>query len=1001
MNYSTGDFARAALSRLKKTSASYRDFDLGRLFAWALLLITCFIAYSYVIATPTSSSTLRTITLTQIPAYDNPSAAFEIATRSNTPHPDSYEKRNPHDKVWVYVQIPKSYKNKIDVVEIPILRFKEAESSRIWKISHRSDGTPEFTLADTRRTIDPGFSKSGFSIAIDDHSSIDGILINTLSFMPSAPTALGWELSEYKRTKADFDRQGGALYGCILALACFSLLVSLINKEKTFFIFGGLLLTSLRIGAVNAGWDRHWLGLNISDDTYLTFLRVSIAAYGFFNLAIYRDIQKSSQQHSRLDSTFIALQFGFACFAASAPFFDHVSFLKYFWIYAIVALSLLTAQLSFLLLFNKNAKTGWFGLSWVVMLVGMGAEIAAQSGVLAPPAWLNSQLAAAISALVLGLTLTDRLNAERDSRIAAQTKSLIYLRDFERNFNLTPAGLFSLDLHGNIILRNPAFSELFLLQGDSSSQPQNIDTLLGPNGFARLFESASSTGDPIEFHIENNSVGSRWFVARVSMNGDSVEGSLQDITQKKKAELQLKNLVDHDHLTGLLNRRGLENAVQAAVVEVAHGINCAIAYVDIDRFKLLNDLHGFGTGDVLLQQVGRRIQTVARGRDTVARVADSFVVVLHDCSDHSAASPMERIREAICAEPFEVEGKELNITVSVGVVSIDPSASYVDLMAAAGRACSEAKARGRNCVVRLSDQDSTLRSHLEELKVVADLQQRLPTDRYFLEFQPIVALHSPGSSLNYEVLIRMRGEDGGVIPPARFIGAAERHGMMSQIDRWVLRTTLEWLDAHPEHRDRLSFATINLSGASLNDKRFVDDAFALIAEHPQSTAKLCFEITESVALHDIGSTRRFADRVRLRGSKLALDDFGAGYTSFNYLKEIPADFIKIDGSFVKDINRNPANYSITRTIVELTHELGMRSIAEWAETPDTVASLLELGVDFAQGFGLVRPCSPDIVAATASCGALVRDPHVIALLDEASARPVIIPKRRLARGLPR
>lgn len=255
------------------------------------------------------------------------------------------------------------------------------------------------------------------------------------------------------------------------------------------------------------------------------------------------------------------------------------------------------------------------------------------------------------------------------------------------------------------------------------------------------------------------------------------------------------------------------------------------------------------------------------------------------------------------------------------------------------------------------------------------------------------------ASLSYEVLIRMRGENGSVIPPGKFIGAAERNGLMAQIDRWVLRNTLEWLDDHPAHRERLSFATINISGASLNDTRFVDDAFAMIAEHPLAMPKLCFEITESVALHDLGSTRRFVDRVRMYGSKLALDDFGAGYTSFNYLKEIPADFIKIDGSFVRDINRNPANYAITRTIVELTHELGMRSIAEWAETPDTIASLIELGVDYGQGFGLVRPIAPDIVTAALSGGALVRDPQVLALLDDrgryasAARSPLSIPRK--------
>ena len=264
--------------------------------------------------------------------------------------------------------------------------------------------------------------------------------------------------------------------------------------------------------------------------------------------------------------------------------------------------------------------------------------------------------------------------------------------------------------------------------------------------------------------------------------------------------------------------------------------------------------------------------------------------------------------------------------------------------------------------------------------MVANLQDKVQNDRYFLEFQPIVALQHAERSLNYEVLIRMRGEDGSVVPPGKFIGAAERNGMMAQIDRWVLRSILEWLDDNPSHRERLSFATINISGASLNDARFVDDAFSMIAEHPMAMPKLCFEITESVALHDLGSTRRFVDRVRLYGAKLALDDFGAGYTSFNYLKEIPADFIKIDGSFVKDINRNPANFSITRTIVDLTHELGMRSIAEWAETADTVRTLIDMGVDYGQGFVLARPMDKRIVTSATSCIDLVRDPDIASMV---------------------
>lgn len=521
---------------------------------------------------------------------------------------------------------------------------------------------------------------------------------------------------------------------------------------------------------------------------------------------------------------------------------------------------------------------------------------------------------------------------------------------------------------------------------------KHIDQILGPGSFISIRDAASAEiSHDLELGPSVNYAGAaKWYLARVTASEGSIEGSIQDITTRKEAETKLKFLVDHDSLTGLLNRRGLEQVLRAAQASAREGVPCAIAHVDMDRFKLVNDLYGHAVGDGILQAAASRFNAAVRSSDHVARLADSFIIILMDCPDHAVTRLTERLREMISEQPFDIEGMTLNMTVSIGVVTLDSTMSTVDAMAAADRACAEAKAQGRNCVVRLNERDDTLRAHLEELKVVAGLRQRVPTERYFLEFQPIVSLRAANQSLNYEVLIRMRGDDGGVIPPGKFIGAAERNGLMSQIDRWVLLNTLEWLDQHPAHRDRLNFATLNLSGASLNDVRFIEDAFSMIAEHPIAATKLCFEITESIALNDVGSTRRFVDRVRSFGSKLALDDFGAGYTSFNYLKEIPADFIKIDGSFVKDINQNPGNYAITRTIVDLTHELGMSSIAEWAETVDTIASLIHLQVDYGQGFGLVRPLAKEVVTSASSSISMVKDPAVINLLVESNRQIIAL-----------
>jgi EAL domain-containing protein (putative c-di-GMP-specific phosphodiesterase class I) len=247
------------------------------------------------------------------------------------------------------------------------------------------------------------------------------------------------------------------------------------------------------------------------------------------------------------------------------------------------------------------------------------------------------------------------------------------------------------------------------------------------------------------------------------------------------------------------------------------------------------------------------------------------------------------------------------------------------------------------------------------------------------------------------VLIRMRDANGQTVPPSRFIPAAERNGLMTQIDRWVLRSTLEWLDSQPGHRDNVDFCTLNLSGASLNDEKFLHDAIALIRTHPESTRKVCFEITESVALYDLNTTRRFVDKVKSFGAMVALDDFGAGYTSFNYLKDIPGDLVKIDGSFIRDVNLNRANFAITRAIVDLTHELGMGCVAEWAENAATVKSLIDLQVDYAQGYGVCRPLDRERLLPARNGAVLINDKETSELIvgsaigSRQSSRLITIP----------
>ena len=228
-------------------------------------------------------------------------------------------------------------------------------------------------------------------------------------------------------------------------------------------------------------------------------------------------------------------------------------------------------------------------------------------------------------------------------------------------------------------------------------------------------------------------------------------------------------------------------------------------------------------------------------------------------------------------------------------------------------------------------------------------------------------------SLNFEILLRMRNDDNSVTTAGKIIAAGENNGRSAVIDRWVMSNVLAWLDEHYHNLDRTQFACMNLSGASLNDERFIQDAFSMLAQHGRAVGKLCIEITESVALHDLDNTRRFIDKVRDFGAKVALDDFGAGYTSFSYLKELRADTLKIDGNFILGVNMHPANLAIVEAIVELARNLGMKSVAEWTEDLATVEALAEVGVDYVQGFVIARPQLPERILNARSSASFIED----------------------------
>ena len=509
-------------------------------------------------------------------------------------------------------------------------------------------------------------------------------------------------------------------------------------------------------------------------------------------------------------------------------------------------------------------------------------------------------------------------------------------------------------------------------------QRRDLRTQMQPGRFLGglpFVDVVSQVGHEIEVNgLAGRDSEAKRFLVKATLSKDKIEGSLQDITERVKATDRLRFLAEHDPLTSILNRRGIEKVLEEAIESLGDRNPVALAYLDLDRFKLINDLFGHVAGDEVLKQVCDRIREMLTDGQDIGRVGgDEFVIVYRGTTIQSATWTCRGIIDRIATAPYLIGDRAFQVKGSIGLIEVDEGMRVKDVISVADRACREAKGGHHANLVVFKKNSSIFIEREEELRMVDRLGASSAPEGLFLMMQPIMSMRAPFESLNFEILLRMREPDGSTTPATKIISAAESNGRISVIDRWVLSNTLNWLSTHYEHLRNTRFVCVNLSGGSLNDEKFVQDAFSMLSQYGRSVERLCIEITESVALHDLENTRRFIDKVRSFGAKIALDDFGAGYTSFSYLKELPADTVKIDGAFVQGANAHPANLAIIEAIVELAHNLGMKSVAEWAEDHATVESLAQLGVDYVQGFAISQPLLPSQILVAESSASFIKD----------------------------
>ena len=440
-----------------------------------------------------------------------------------------------------------------------------------------------------------------------------------------------------------------------------------------------------------------------------------------------------------------------------------------------------------------------------------------------------------------------------------------------------------------------------------------------------------------------------------------VFAAVEDITEARALSRELRHQAAHDQLTGLVNRREFEARLEQALVSAEDDhVEHALCYMDLDQFKIINDTSGHAAGDELLRRLGQLLAEQVRREDTLARLGgDEFGVLLENCSMQVALDVANAFRRTIEGFRFVWEKQISKVGVSIGVVPIRGGGQTVsDILSAADAACYSAKNRGRNRVHVYREKDEDVARRHGEMRWVTRIHNALDEGRFELVRQRIVPVNSAEEDgLHYEVLLRMQDENGELVEPEVFLPAAERYDLSTEIDRWVVREAFDQLSSDPTHLEQLKCCSINLSGLSLSDEDFLIFVTTEIAEHQLPPQKICFEITETAAIADLIGATRFIDALRRIGCRFALDDFGSGLSSFAYLKSLPVEYLKIDGIFVKNIVDDPINRELVRSINQIGHVMGKKTIAEFVEDDATLAALRDIGVDYAQGFAIDKPQS--------------------------------------------
>jgi diguanylate cyclase (GGDEF)-like protein/PAS domain S-box-containing protein len=535
---------------------------------------------------------------------------------------------------------------------------------------------------------------------------------------------------------------------------------------------------------------------------------------------------------------------------------------------------------------------------------------------------------------------------------------------FRAAFYQATVGMLKLDEEGGIVEANQAMADILDHRREALLSLSLADILV--DGELVLDEHGRidwprqlRPGELRFLRADGSLMWGRWSgtVVRTRARAPAVFALVEDVSQNHALAREVEHHASHDPLTGLINRREIERLLEQALVTVrAEGGTHSLCYIDLDYFKLVNDGLGHAAGDQLLRSFADYLVGAVRDGDWVGRLGgDEFALFLANATQDEAKQVLQRVVRTLGQVAFQHGEGAPKVSCSIGVVEVTAEAPDVNwLMSAADSACYAAKEAGRNRVHCYNESRMALDERRREAERLANVSSAIAENRMLLYAQRIERVGDP-DFLHYEVLVRMRSPEGVLQGPGEFMGAVERYGMGMSLDRHVLSLLFRHLQVCPAHVQQLGLCNVNVSAQSIAEPSFLAFVTDLLERNRGLARKLCFEITETAAVSNIEQARTFIDTVKARGCRMALDDFGSGLSSFGYLRQLPADMLKIDGVFVRDMNLDPVNRAAVRAITEVGRELHMMVVAEWVESAVVADQLAQMGVEGLQGYAIERP----------------------------------------------